>query len=115
MTNILDLDSLAPQPRVIKFGGKQITVNAPKTVNVLRIGHLGQKFEQAGDISEADLGKALDELTTEITKVIPELQGQTFNMAQLMGLMTLIKEMAMPADAKELEARKITTTSPKAQ
>lgn len=111
---ILDLDSLAPEPRVVKFGDERITVNPPKTVDILKLGKLGQKLEKAEDMSDDDMDAALTSLTEQVYKIIPELKDKPLNMQQLMALISLIKDMAVPEDAKELERKKITSASPKA-
>lgn len=111
--NILDLDSLAPSPRVVKFGDKHITVNPPKTIDVLKLGKLGQKLEGAEDLADEVMESHLEELTAQVHKIIPGLEGTPLNLAQLLALVGLIKDMAVPEDAKELEKRKITSAGPK--
>lgn len=116
MTDVLDLDALMPPEVTIKFGDVLITIKPPRTADVLRLGYLGQKLEGAEELSEQELDKVVDDLTNHMYKCIPELANKDFNTAQLLKLVEIISEMAVPPDAKELKKRGITVDSdPKAQ
>lgn len=112
---VLNLDSLVPQPRTVKFGDDTFDVAPPKTADVLRLGALGQKFTKSDALDSGDLDKLVTDLTAQIVKCVPQLEGKDLNTAQLMAIMQLITEMAMPADAAELKARGIEPASPKVQ
>lgn len=115
MSDILDLDALVPPSVVIKFGEKEITVNPPSLADVLKLGSLGQKMQSVGEMAEADATKIVGELTDHVYKCIPELNGGALSTVQLLKLIEIITNMSVPPDAKELEARGISTDSPKAQ
>jgi hypothetical protein len=115
MSDILDLDALVPPSVVIKFGAKEIEVKPPSLADVLKLGSLGQKMQSVGEMPDGDVDVVVSELTSHIYKCIPELENGTLNTAQLLKLVEIITAMSVPPDAKELEARGITTDSPKAQ
>lgn len=114
MSDLLDLDALLPKSATIKFEGETITVEPPKTADVLRLGYLGEKIKDAGANPEAaNLDGMIEDLTNQIGKCIPQLQGKSLAMGQLLALSQLIAEMAMPPDSKELKKRGITVDGPK--
>lgn len=108
MSDILDLDALVPPTATIKFGGNEVVVQPPKTADVLALGSLGQKLQDVSALPEAELEKLVADMTGLLQKIIPELAGKELNTQQLLKLMELVSEMAVPPDAKELEKRGIT-------
>lgn len=114
MSDIVDLDVLIPQEVIIRFGGEEITVPPPKTVQVLKIGLLGQKLQDADKLSNEELEKAISDLSDQVMECVPGLSGKDLNMAQLLKLVEIISNMAIPPDSKELDKRGISTASPKA-
>lgn len=116
MSDVMDLDALMPDQVTIKFGGENIKINPPKTAAVLRLGFLGQKLQTGEDLSEGDLTQIVDQLTEQVVKCVPELADKELNTAQLLKLVSIISEMAIPPETRELEARGITPdTSKKVQ
>lgn len=111
--NIIDLDSLVPQAVTVKFGGEEIEIPPPKTADILRLGFLGQKMESAGDLDAAALEGLVADLTAQVHKCIPALDGKPLNTAQLLKLIEIISKAGMPADAKELQAKGITVDTSK--
>lgn len=114
MSDIIDLDALVPQDVVVKFGGEEISIQPPKTADVLKLGYLGQKLQEGSSLTDAELDKLILELTTKIKNCVPQLADKDLNTAQLLKLVDIISTMAMPPDTKELAKRGISTTSPKA-
>lgn len=113
---VLDLDALVPPKATVKFNGKEIEVEPPKTGDLLRLGSLGSKMEKITDADDAEVEALVTQLTALIYKVIPQLEGAELTTPQLLGLVTLIGKMATPPEAKELEAKGITpagTADPK--
>lgn len=113
MSEVLDLDALIPDSVTIKFGGEEIEVLPPKTADVLKLGFLGQKMQDLGDMPDDQVETVLANLTEHVRKCIPQLAGKELNTAQLLKLVEIISAMAVPPDAKELEARGITSDTPK--
>lgn len=114
MSDVLDLDALVPPQVTIKFGGEEIQVNPPSTIDLLRLGHLGQKLQDAEKLNEEELASAVEGLVKQVQKCIPQLQDKSLNTIQLLKLVEILSAMAVPADAVELQKRGITTDSPKA-
>lgn len=115
MSDILDLDALMPKAVTIKFGGEEIAIAPPSTADILQLGYLGQKLQGSEALlQEGKLDTVLSELTDQVYKCIPQLNGKGLSTAQLFKLVEIISEMAIPPDVKDLNARGITVGDPKA-
>lgn len=115
MSSTIDLDALIPPSVTVKFGGAEIEIKPPTTGDVLRLGFLGQKLQDANTLTDVEIDKLVAELTGQVAKCVPELAGKDLSTAQLLKLVEIIGEMSVPPDAVELKKRGISTTSPKAQ
>ena len=113
MSDVLDLNALMPQPRRIKLGEVEIEIQPPKTQDILKLGTLGQKLQNLEDLTDEQVDELTQKLREAIDRVVPELQGHELNTAQLMALLNLIIEMAMPPEAEALAAKGITVDTPK--
>jgi hypothetical protein len=111
--NVLDLDSLVPQPAQVKIGNQIVDVNPPSVVDMMRLGQLGGQLQNVASLSDADIEATMDKLKALIIKCIPELADHPLNMAQLLKLTELISELAMPGEATELAKRGITAAPSK--
>lgn len=110
-----DLDALAPSPVVIKLGGKDINVPPPSTANILRLGFLARALGDADGEDAEKTEAAVSKLVQHLNVCIPAVRHITLNLAQIQKLVAILSDMAMPADAKELESRGITTSDPKGE
>lgn len=110
---ILDLDALLPQPRVIKLGGEEIKVEPPTTASVITLGFLGQKIQEGQKLEADQIEKLVADLQTAIEACIPQLKGKTLTSSQLLAVVQIVTDMGMPKDATELSKRGITPTDPK--
>ncbi len=115
MSNVIDLDALVPVNVTIKLGGQEIEIKPPKTVDVLRLGFLAQKLQKPDELKDNELDETLDFMTAQVKKCVPAIESHDLNTAQLLKLVQIISEMAVPPDAKELQERGISTGDPKAQ
>lgn len=116
MSDVLDLDALAPKPVTVHFGNEDIEIEPPTTSSILRLGSLGKKIESADQLSDDEMEKLVDDMTNQIYKCIPALGGKKLNTAQLLKLVEIISKMSLPPDAEELQKRGITAeTAKKAQ
>lgn len=116
MSDVLDLNALAPEPAKVKFGDDVIEVKPPTTANVLKLGFLGRKLESADTLSDEELNTLIASLTDQVFKCVPALSGKDLSTAQLLKLVELISNMSLPPDAEELKRRNITVdTGKKAQ
>lgn len=111
--DILDLNDLIPQPRIIKNGDQEFEVKPPTTAQVLKLGVLGSKMQDLANLKDDEIESLVSDLTDTIRAIIPELGATSFNTTQLMALLNLIMDMGMPKEAKELQARGITKNTPK--
>jgi hypothetical protein len=114
MDDIVDLDVLVPQPAIIKFQGKEIQVEQPKTVDLLQMGFLLNQIMTDHGYTDDQLQKYIDQLTARMQKCIPELKGHDLNKAQLQRLVNMMTKLAMPEDMKQLEEKGISRADPKA-
>lgn len=108
---ILDLDDLVPKKCIVKFEELEIEILPPKTAEFLYLGQLAGKMSEVDKMEPAAIDQLVADIEAQIGKLIPQLAGKHFNSAQLTKLMDIITDMGMPADAKELERRKIQADS----
>lgn len=118
MSDVIDLDVFVPEPRIIKIGEEEITINQPRTIDLIQLGLLTNKLTDAQEptaeeVSDEKLQEIIDKLTARLCMVVPELEGKFLNKGQIQRLVTIISEMAMPREAKELEAEGITKDTAK--
>lgn len=124
MTDVLNLDDLAPKPEEIIYKGKTILVNPLSVDNFVRAVQVGQKLETLKTADAEGAKPIIQETVDFIGDAIPDLKGEPLTMQQLLGLITLMMKLSTPeADsetAKELEKRGVEvsgggeTKSPKA-
>ena len=113
MSDVIDLDALAPPAVTIHFGGVDISVNAPSTATVIKLGSLGQKLQNSNELSDDEIDTTVEQLANLVTATIPELQGKSLSTAQQLKLVEILSQMAMPPDSQELKERGIEVDSPK--
>lgn len=106
--DIIDLDALVPEKRKIKFNDEIIEVNPPSTANILRLSKSAVTLSEAGDVDTDELQKATETIEACIKDIIPELKEATLSTNQLLSLMTLINDMALPQDDKKLKEQGVT-------
>lgn len=109
----IDLDALAPEPVTVKIGSELIKINPPSTLVVFKLGRVGQRMQ--GDLSDTEITEVVADLTALVGECVPGIDAKTLNTAQLFKLMEIISEMGTPKEVKELTARGITPSGPKAE
>lgn len=107
MSDIIDLDALMPPSRTIHFADQDIVIQPPKTGDLLRLGTLGQKMQNASDMTPDEADNLVKDMTAVIYKVIPEINEKPLSTAQLLKLFEILAEMGMPQDAPQLKAKGI--------
>lgn len=105
-TDTFDLDALAPKPVTVHIGGRDISVQPPKTAVMLRMSRL-KGLQDADKLPPEQLDQLAKDLEDIIVAVIPELEGATLSFGQQMKLLEIISEMATPPDVKALKAEGI--------
>lgn len=115
MNEIVDLDDLVPPSVTIKLDGVDIEIPPPTTVNLLQLAAYSQAMaaEKIDKLSEAELAAAVDQLTQQIYKMVPAINGKPLNLSQLQKLVEILTRMGMPKEAEELEAKGISPATPK--
>lgn len=113
MASDLDLDALAPKNKTIRFNNQDISVKPPTTRQVLKLAALGQVMEAPQMLSEAESVQFEVDMNAAIADCIPELGGQVLSNSQQMAILTMIMEMGMPPENKELKERGITVDDSK--
>lgn len=115
----IDLDALIPEAKVVKFGGNLITIQPPTTEQLLSLVKLGERLKNnysstaEGELYQEGIAKDFNDLQDSIAGLAPELKGAKLNFAQIVALLEMIVEMAMPGQLEELKKRGITIDSPK--
>lgn len=118
MSDVIDLDVFVPEPRIIKIGEDEITIHQPRTIDLIQLGLLTNKLTDAQmpdapELPDEEIQGIIDKLTDRICMVVPELKGRPLNKGQIQQLVSIISEMAMPREAKELEKQGITKDTAK--
>jgi hypothetical protein len=116
MSQPIDLDALQPEAAIIKFNGEEITLNPPKTGDVLTLGQYATKLATLEGLTPDEVNAVIETITQLIYKIVPALNNAPLNTTQLLVLVKAISDMAIPPDAKELLERGISVDSdPKAK
>lgn len=108
MTDIVDLDVFTAEPRLLRFEGRDITVNQPSTIDYIQMGFLADKLSRDEGLTDQEVAETLDRLLRRFYKLIPELNGHPLNKSQIAVLIAMFTEMILPKSAIELEAKGIT-------
>lgn len=108
MSDILDLDALEPKGAKVKISGVEHDVKPPTTAQVMKLASIGSKLQEVGKLQDDELNATIAELHNLLRDCIPELGERQLNIAQLTALLSLIIDMGMPKDAKELEKQGVT-------
>lgn len=110
----LDLDTLVKPSKKVRIGGEIIEIHPPELEQLLKLSKLGGKIQnqQSGKkMNEEEAVAAINDLRAAMVELIPELKDKpTLNVDQLLALLNLVVETAMPNDVSELEKRGITLT-----
>jgi len=108
MSDVIDLDALLPEARVIKYENEEIKIPPPKTGDLLKLGVLSQRMANVEDIKDDELQKRVLDLTLHVYKMIPALNERPLNLLQLQTLVQILSDMATPKDVAELSKKGIT-------
>jgi len=114
MGEVIDLDALVPESRIVKIGGKEIEIPPPKTQQVMELGVLGQSMQGVDPKNVTEVTEMYNKMSDIICKIVPDLSGIDLVPEQVIALFEIITEMATPKNATELAKRGIDTNTPKA-
>lgn len=107
----LDLDTLVKPSKKIRFQGETIEIAPPSLEELLKLSKLGgqiQKKQTGEKMSEEEAIEAIGNLREAFGELVPELKGKPLNVEQLLALLEMVVQLAMPSDVAELEKRGIT-------
>lgn len=107
MTEVIDLDALAPEPVVIKLNGKEFTIKPPSVEDIMRLSATASKLEKADTMDQQELEALIGKLIELLKTVAPDIADEKYTTIQLIKLVNIITEMATPPDIKELEKKGI--------
>ena len=113
--DILDLDALVPQPVTIHFDGKDVVVQPPKIIDLIKLGSATQGIAVPSAMSKEELQAGMDKLTQVIRDCIPELQGKELNLAQTQSLVEILNRMGTPPATENVDGKRVEKESPKVQ
>lgn len=114
MSDVIDLDALAPQDVTIKFQDQLISVKPPTMGAFMKLVDLGMKLDN-DELDPEMINKLAEDLKAAVVNCIPELEGKELSVSQLTKLVEVIARMVVPPDAKELKDRGISSDDPKDQ
>src|SRR5437899_1547817 len=105
--DIVDLDALVPPMVRVKFGDGVIEVPSPKTGEILVMASLFRNA-RADDLTLEETNVRVDALTQHLYKMVPALEGKPLNIAQLIKLVDILDNMALPPERRYPEQKRIT-------
>lgn len=110
----LDLDTLVGATKSVKLNGKEFTLSQPDLGELLKLTKLGAKLQEATTSGGEEGNEAVEvmgELRDMIAKLAPPLAAEPINVMQMIALLNLLVDMAMPSSVEEFEKRGITLTN----
>lgn len=93
MAEVIDLNALVPESRIVKIGDKEIEIKPPKTAQMFKLGALGQRMQGASDSQPEEVEALVSDMTALIVEIAPELDGIELGSAQLLKLIEIISGM----------------------
>jgi hypothetical protein len=93
MAEVIDLNALVPESRIVKIGDKEVEIKPPKTAQMFKLGALGQKMQGADKIAPEEIEGLVSEMTSLIVEIAPELDGVELHSAQVFKLIEIVGEM----------------------
>lgn len=108
MGEVVDLDALVPESITVKLSGQEIKLNPPTLSQLLKLSSIGEKLVKAEGLQPDQLEEILADIRGVLALLFPELADKELNLAQIVKLISVVTEMTVPKDAKELKARGIT-------
>lgn len=97
MDNIIDLDLVGRTSKKVKLNGKVIEVFAPTLEQLIEVGRLGVELQSNPGI------ETMAQIKKAIANLIPGLENEPINMAQLVALVDEMAKLAMPEKMDELK------------
>lgn len=102
----LDLDALAPKKYQINYKGQMVEVEPPTLAQYGKILELGKKMRDLPkDVDPSEALKVYADCQEVIGECMPAFKDENLNPRQIMALITLIGNMAMPEDAVKKELK----------
>ncbi len=114
MGEVIDLDALVPESRIVKIGGREIEILPPKTQQVMQLGVLGQSMQGIDPKNVTEVTEMYTKMSEMICTVVPDLAEVALVPEQVLALFEIITDMSTPKNATELAKRGIDTNTPKA-
>lgn len=103
MSDILDLDALAPQAKKIKINGKVIDCNPPTIKQLLNLQRTVNEIQQ----SNVSADEAMSRLEDALSRIIPSLATDKdidFTLGQFYALIEFLQKDAIPQSATKAQA-----------
>jgi hypothetical protein len=95
MSDILDLDALAPEVKKVKIAGKIIDCYPPKVLQLIKMQKIWEKM-QGGKLTSAEAIQGLKEALTPIVPAIKNDDDIDFSIEQLTALLRFAQGTAIP-------------------
>lgn len=107
----LDLDTLMGDSKTIRLNKKAFEITQPDLGELLKLTKLGGKLEDVRGDADGDAAIAvMAELREVVGKLAPALKEEPINVMQMLALLNMLIDMAMPSSVEEFEKRGITLT-----
>jgi hypothetical protein len=109
---VIDLDALAPKSLVIRLSGRDIIIEPPTTVQLLKLGTLANAMSNVKGKTDEEVGNMVSEIWALLRTISKDLPEKELTLGQIKMLVAAISDAAIPPDAKELQKHGITSDTP---
>lgn len=113
MSEILDLDSIMPQPMTIRLGGKEIVINPPTVAQILVLVRLNSDFMDTDDSNIDAMNEASKKLQDHLRILIPGLPEGDMQAFVQRKLAEQLFELAKPEEMEALDEKGISVDNSK--
>jgi hypothetical protein len=97
MTEIIDLDKLLPEPRMVRICGKEVTLYPGKLKALIKLQKTFSSFKNADQSGQSEL---LDTLIDTLEPIIPDIKRDDIDLTidQIPAVVTLAYENSVPKE-----------------
>lgn len=117
----VDLDALSGKSIIVKLRGEEVELEEPALedlFDLIRLAKVAQdadlptEAEGIEDLAAIENGfKIYEDFRSGVDKVFPVLVGKKINIRQLLKIVEIMQELAVPPELEELEKHNIKLTS----
>lgn len=113
MSEIIDLDSVMPQPQLLRLGGKDVYINPPTVAQILVLVRLNSDFMDSDHSNYEAMKAASLKLQNHLRILVPGLPEGELDAFTQRRLIEILFQLAKPEEMSTLEQKGITVDNSK--